>query len=311
LDLLVRAGIPPAAVLELATWGAASLLGLEGERGTLQPGRTADVLVLDGDPREGLACLRRPESVVLRGVLLGPEELAAMSAEVRARASAARARALHVLEVAPPDLPEGGSPLLAGRVDTSALGTAVAAERYAVVDLGQGLLAYCTRAVQREGARRTTLTQRIRAGRLESFELEVERGADAITIDGLLVADQLRIQRRFNGTHLDVSSIREHLALFDIGSVSTALVLGQREATGELRVLTLEDIDPAVARWSLERDGGGAHLVRTGVGGLVFTFDPNGGVLHVERSQGSGSLRSVGSDLEVFGGPGLPPAGGE
>ncbi|HJP00776.1 MAG TPA: hypothetical protein QF764_03285 [Planctomycetota bacterium] len=306
LALLVRAGLPPATVLELATSGAASRLGLARERGTLQVGRIADVLVLDGDPREGLACLRRPEQVVLRGVLLEAGDLQRMSSGLLERQDAARARALRPIEVGAPTTPKGGLILLAGRVETVALGRTVSAERYAVVDMGDGLLAYCTRAQTREGDARTTLTQRIRAGRLEGFELAIERGTDTITIDGILVSGQLRIQRRFNGTHLDVTAISEHLGLFDVGSIATALVLGQREALGELRVLTLEDIEPALVRWVHERDADGVHLVRTGVGGLLCTFGPAGGVEHLERTQGSGTVRTLGGAVETFGGPGLP-----
>ncbi len=309
LALFVRAGIPPAAVLELATASAARLAGLEGERGTIQAGRVADLLVLDGDPRRDLACLRRPARVVLRGVLLDERDLERMEDDVLERQAAARERAARPLAVQPPDLPEGGRLLLTGRVDSGALGREVSVERYAVVDLGEGLLAYCTRAVDRAGGTRTSLNQRIRAGRLEGFELAVERGGDVVTIEGILVADQLRIQRRFNGTHIDVSAIHEHLALFDAGSVSTALVLGQRDEVGELTVLTLEDIEPALARWTLERTPEGVHFARTGVGGVACTFGPHGEVLHIERTRGSGTIRTAGRQADAHGGAGLPVRG--
>jgi imidazolonepropionase-like amidohydrolase len=43
-------GLGPAAAIRAATWGSARALGLDEELGTVEPGKTADVLVVDGDP---------------------------------------------------------------------------------------------------------------------------------------------------------------------------------------------------------------------------------------------------------------------
>jgi imidazolonepropionase-like amidohydrolase len=48
----VRYGLPPEAALEAITRTPARLLGLEGRVGTLEAGRDADLLALDGDPLE-------------------------------------------------------------------------------------------------------------------------------------------------------------------------------------------------------------------------------------------------------------------
>lgn len=61
---LAAAGLPAAAALDAACWGARSWLRRDG----LAEGASADLLVLDGDPREDLRVLQGPRAVVLRGV---------------------------------------------------------------------------------------------------------------------------------------------------------------------------------------------------------------------------------------------------
>lgn len=58
LELMVEAGMSPAQAIE-ATRRAAECLGLEDEVGTLEPGKQADLLVLDGDPLEDIGTVRR------------------------------------------------------------------------------------------------------------------------------------------------------------------------------------------------------------------------------------------------------------
>ena len=60
---LARAGLPATAALSAACWAARSWLGRDG----LSEGAQADLLVLDGDPREDLRVLQAPRTVVLRG----------------------------------------------------------------------------------------------------------------------------------------------------------------------------------------------------------------------------------------------------
>lgn len=52
LALMAEWGMPPAAVLIAATLTSAELMGLEQELGALEPGKRADVVVLEGDPFE-------------------------------------------------------------------------------------------------------------------------------------------------------------------------------------------------------------------------------------------------------------------
>jgi imidazolonepropionase-like amidohydrolase len=50
LGLMVEGGMSPAATLVAATHTAAELCGLDAELGTLEPGKRADVVIVDGDP---------------------------------------------------------------------------------------------------------------------------------------------------------------------------------------------------------------------------------------------------------------------
>jgi imidazolonepropionase-like amidohydrolase len=50
LSLMAELGMPPGAVLEAATRSAAQLLGVAEERGTIEPGKLADLTIVEGDP---------------------------------------------------------------------------------------------------------------------------------------------------------------------------------------------------------------------------------------------------------------------
>lgn len=65
------AGIPAPTVLTWATANGARLAGRGGGAGTVEPGRLADLVVVDGDPAEDISVLSRPGAV--RSVLLGGE----------------------------------------------------------------------------------------------------------------------------------------------------------------------------------------------------------------------------------------------
>jgi imidazolonepropionase-like amidohydrolase len=58
LELLVQAGLSPMEAIVAATGNAARLCGLETETGCVEPGKAADLLVLDGDPLEDITLLQ-------------------------------------------------------------------------------------------------------------------------------------------------------------------------------------------------------------------------------------------------------------
>lgn len=54
-------------LLRTATAKAADVLGIGSTTGRVDPGLSADLLVVDGDPRDDLQTVRRPRIVVARG----------------------------------------------------------------------------------------------------------------------------------------------------------------------------------------------------------------------------------------------------
>jgi imidazolonepropionase-like amidohydrolase len=67
VSLRVETGASPLAALSMATAGSARCLGVDREVGTLEPGKRADVLVLDGDPLTDLFALQRIHAVYAAG----------------------------------------------------------------------------------------------------------------------------------------------------------------------------------------------------------------------------------------------------
>lgn len=68
MELLVEAGLSPMDVLVAATRTGAELIGVADRLGTLEPGKAADLLVLDADPLRDIRHVRRVRTVVLNGV---------------------------------------------------------------------------------------------------------------------------------------------------------------------------------------------------------------------------------------------------
>jgi imidazolonepropionase-like amidohydrolase len=69
LELEVKAGIPPAKALQIATFNAARLLKQEREVGSIAPGKRADFLLVEGNPAEHIGDIRRCRVVMKNGVL--------------------------------------------------------------------------------------------------------------------------------------------------------------------------------------------------------------------------------------------------
>jgi imidazolonepropionase-like amidohydrolase len=75
LELYVQAGIPAADVLALATIGAARVMGVDRDTGSIAVGKRADLVLIDGDPTLDISAVRNTDSVVCRGVVYDPGEL--------------------------------------------------------------------------------------------------------------------------------------------------------------------------------------------------------------------------------------------
>ncbi len=67
LDLLHAAGLTPYQALRIATVNGAALLGASGRLGTVEPGKIADLVLVDGNPLAALKGLRAPAGVLLEG----------------------------------------------------------------------------------------------------------------------------------------------------------------------------------------------------------------------------------------------------
>jgi hypothetical protein len=87
LARFVDAGFTPLQALQTATINPAKYLGIDGETGTIEPGKRADLLILDADPTETIANTKRIFAVVLRGSLIDRNELDSILAAARQRAS--------------------------------------------------------------------------------------------------------------------------------------------------------------------------------------------------------------------------------
>jgi len=70
LELYVRAGMTNGEALETATDGAARALGLADTVGSIAPGQTADLVLVDGDVEESIGALRRVATVMQGGKIL-------------------------------------------------------------------------------------------------------------------------------------------------------------------------------------------------------------------------------------------------
>jgi imidazolonepropionase-like amidohydrolase len=79
LVLLVRAGLSPMQALQAATRNPAEALGALSERGTVEPGKIADLVLLDADPLEDIGNTSRIATVILRGQPILKASLDSMS----------------------------------------------------------------------------------------------------------------------------------------------------------------------------------------------------------------------------------------
>ena len=69
-ELLVKFGMPAAEAIKAATINAAMLLGLEKETGTLEVGKSADIIAVDGDPLADVRVLKAMKFVMARGEVI-------------------------------------------------------------------------------------------------------------------------------------------------------------------------------------------------------------------------------------------------
>ena len=69
LELYVKAGLTPMEAIRAATIVPAQTMNLQSEIGTIEPGKRADLILLDGNPIEDIANIRKVSAVIARGRL--------------------------------------------------------------------------------------------------------------------------------------------------------------------------------------------------------------------------------------------------
>ncbi|HYU30736.1 MAG TPA: amidohydrolase family protein [Thermoanaerobaculia bacterium] len=72
LELYAQAGIPPAEVLRMDTLGAARVMKRDTELGSVEPGKLADLILIDGDPLARISDVRRVALTIKDGTVFDP-----------------------------------------------------------------------------------------------------------------------------------------------------------------------------------------------------------------------------------------------
>ncbi len=88
LELLVGAGLTPEEALASATRLPSVWLGVDGDRGTIEVGKRADLVLLDADPLTDVANTRKIAGVFLSGKWVARARLSAMLADLARRNTA-------------------------------------------------------------------------------------------------------------------------------------------------------------------------------------------------------------------------------
>jgi imidazolonepropionase-like amidohydrolase len=77
LELYSEAGIPNAEVLRIATLVPAQLTGTSDKYGSVEAGKVANLVLVDGDPLKNISDIRRTAVVIKEGIYYNPAELLA------------------------------------------------------------------------------------------------------------------------------------------------------------------------------------------------------------------------------------------
>ncbi|HRI18190.1 MAG TPA: amidohydrolase family protein, partial [Burkholderiaceae bacterium] len=75
LELYVAAGIPPLHTLRIATWNGAKYTQTLDQRGSIERGKLADLVLLDGDPSVDISDIRKASLVIKGGTAYAPAQI--------------------------------------------------------------------------------------------------------------------------------------------------------------------------------------------------------------------------------------------
>ena len=89
LELLVASGLSPMEALQTATRNPARFLGELPSNGTVEPGKTANLVLLSANPLEDIKNTQKIDSVILKGKLLTRRDLDKLLQDVALKAAVA------------------------------------------------------------------------------------------------------------------------------------------------------------------------------------------------------------------------------
>ena len=75
LEFLVKAGLTPAQAIQIGTRNGARYTRTSHERGSIEAGKLADLVLVDGDPTKDIRDLQKVAAVITRGRIIYPQEV--------------------------------------------------------------------------------------------------------------------------------------------------------------------------------------------------------------------------------------------
>jgi imidazolonepropionase-like amidohydrolase len=75
LEIYNQAGIPAPEVLRMATYTASKIMKQDADRGSIAPGKLADLILVNGDPATNISDIRQIDTVIKGGTVMYPAEL--------------------------------------------------------------------------------------------------------------------------------------------------------------------------------------------------------------------------------------------
>jgi len=75
LEFLVKAGLTPSQAIQIATRNGALYTRTSNDRGSIEKGKLADLVLVDGDPTRDIGDIRKVAAVITRGSIIYPKEI--------------------------------------------------------------------------------------------------------------------------------------------------------------------------------------------------------------------------------------------
>jgi imidazolonepropionase-like amidohydrolase len=169
---LVQAGLTPYEAIKAGTSDAAGFLNATEKFGTVEVGKRADLLLVDGNPLENVSNLENRIGVMVRGKWLTEVQLRNMLNDLLATYPMTEKQLGDL-----PSLPSEGERILGGRYQTSLSSTIIGEERFNLEKTKNGGLVVFSRSVMNAPPHRDVFSMRFEFGGSgsESLLFESER----------------------------------------------------------------------------------------------------------------------------------------